>query len=159
MWALPQKGAIGHLLCAETAEIYEDVFGRERVRVFVFEQFAEDPNATVRQLCRFMGVNPEEGIELLQGKRENERWTAAQIERLKKNQESLLRSILFRHGTSRIRNRMLGFGPERTDDGAPKARAPIPAQWKERILQFARQENRKLAEEWGLPLEKYGYSL
>ena len=157
MWSLPPKGAMTHLLCADTANAYAAEFGRQNVHLFLFEQFAEDPPEVIRSMCRFIGIDAEEGVALLDGQRANDRWTVEQIERLKAIEGSPSESLRFRQGTWRDRRRMLGLeGPVPTA-GTPRARAEIPPMWQERILQFAREDHRRLVDEWGLPLERYGY--
>ncbi len=159
MWHTPRKGAFGHLLCAETADVYADVFGRDRVRVFVFERLAREPDAAIAELCEFVGIDAPEGIALLKGKRENDRWTDTQIERLKQISRCRERSARFRTGNRKLRNELLGFDPRGQADQAPKARAAIPAAWQERINRFARDDHRRLIDHWGLPLEQFGYPL
>jgi hypothetical protein len=159
MWNLPRKGAFGHLLCAETADAYANIFGKDRVRVFVFERLVKDPDAAIADLCEFVGVDAAEGVTLLKGKRENDRWTDTQIERLKQIEQSRVQSVLFRRGTRKVRNKLLGFDPHTADDSAPKARAPIPAAWQDQIAQFAREDHRRLVDEWDLPLEEHDYPL
>jgi hypothetical protein len=159
MWSLPRKGAFGHLLCAETADAYAEVFGKERVRVFAFERLARDPDAAIGELCAFIGIDPEEGLVLLKGKRANDRWTDTQIERLKQIERSRVRSILFRRGNRKVRNKLLAFDPRGEPGSGPKARAEVSPAWQQRIIEFARDDHRRLVAEWGLPLEQYGYPL
>jgi hypothetical protein len=156
IWGFPQKGPISHLRCADTADTYAAEFGRGNVRLLMFEHFVENPPEVIRSLCRFMGIDGDEAVALMDGKRENDRWTVEQIERLKAIERSPQESLRFRQGTWPDRQRMLGLdGPQKTS--AAKARAPIPPVWQERILQFARQDHWRLADEWGLPLARYGY--
>jgi hypothetical protein len=159
VWRLPEKGALSHLEYAQTMDVFADVFGKDAMGVFLFEQLVEDPHATVGRLCRFIGVDVEQGVRLSQGKRENERWTVTQVERLKLIQRSFWRSLAFRCGTGRVRRKLLGLDPRTRSDAAPKARAELAAPWRERIVELVREGNRRLASEWGLPLEHYGYPL
>ena len=157
MWSLPNKGAFGHMLCAETSDAYAVEFGRENVRMFLFEQFAENPPAVIRPTCRFLGIDAEEGIQLLDGKRANDRWSVEQIERLKAIERSPSQSFLFRQGTWQVRQRMLGLDNRDTASDVPKARAEISPSWRERVLEFVRDDHRRLADDWGLPLSQYEY--
>jgi hypothetical protein len=43
----------------ERMKRYFDVFPREQIRTYLFEDFKRDPTAVVRDLCGFVGVNPE----------------------------------------------------------------------------------------------------
>ncbi len=159
MWSLPQKGAFGHLLCAETAEAYAEVFGRDRVRVFLFEQLVRDTDAVIADLCEFIGIDAEEGVGLLQGRRANHRWSERQVGRLKQIERSPMRRTLYRRGPKVVRNRLLALDCKAEPGTQPKARAAIPPAWQERILQYARDDHRRLAQHWGLPLDQYGYSV
>lgn len=44
---------------AEQIAAYRDLFGPERVRVIVFDEFARDTAGTFRDTCSFLGVDPE----------------------------------------------------------------------------------------------------
>jgi hypothetical protein len=159
MWSLPKKGAFGHLLCAETADAYADVFGRDRVRVFLFEQLVQDTDGVIADLCEFIGIDAEEGVGLLQGRRANDRWTELQIRRLKQIERSPMRRTLYRRGPKVVRDRLLALDGKAEPGAQRKAQAAIPAAWQERIVQYARDDHRRLAQHWGLPLDQYGYSL
>ena len=159
MWNLPSQGAFGHLRCAETAAAYAKVFGKERVQIFLFEKLVENSSETIGDLCRVFGVDPKEGSRLFQQKRQNDRWTLAQTERLKEIQTSPSMTLLFRKSSSKDRKQMLGYDPDAGTSSAPKARVKIPAKWRERTIQFVREDPQRLVEHWGLPLEKYGYPL
>jgi hypothetical protein len=41
----------------------------------------------------------------------------------------------------------------------PKAQVEIPDPWQKKINDFTRQGNQWIAEQWGLPLQEYGYPL
>ena len=159
MWGLRHRGAFTNLLCADTADAYAAEFGRENVRVFLFEQFAEDPPAVIRSLCRFMGIDPEEGVRLMEGKRANDRWTIEQIEKLKAIERSPAELRAFREGTRQVRQRMLGLDEGNRPRGGPKARTEVPPEWRDRMREFVRDDHRRLAVDWGLPLARYGYSV
>jgi len=42
----------------EQVKRYLDTFGRERVQVYIFEEFAEEPGETCRKVFAFLGVDP-----------------------------------------------------------------------------------------------------
>ena len=96
-WKLPIKGAFGHLLCAETAEVYAEVFGRENVRLFLFEKLVTDRRATITEMSRFIGIDGDEAFRLFDGKRANDRWSNEQIKRLKKISKSKLKIVSLSH--------------------------------------------------------------
>jgi hypothetical protein len=159
-WSHNRKALIGHMLCADTADAYAGVFGRDNVRIFVFEQFVENPETVIRKMCQFMGIDGEEGVRLMEDKRANDRWTVEQIERLKALEKSPEDARVYREGDRSVRWQFLGLDEYgRPRQNASKARAVVPSDWLERILQVVRDDHRRLVENWGLPLEQYGYSL
>lgn len=152
----PEKGALTHLEYAQTIEMLAGVFGREAIGVFLFEQLVEDARRFLRSLCAFIGIDAAEGVRLTAGKRQNDRWTSAQLDRFKAVERSTWRSTAFRFAPRPVRERMLGR--HRADDG-PGARAHLPPEWRERIGELTRPGNRRLVEQWNLPLDRYDYPL
>jgi len=158
-WRKQGKAPLDHLGYAQTIEIFADVFGKEAIGIFLFEQLVEDNAAFIESLCRFIGIDSREGVALASGKREADRWTTAQIDKLQKIQRSVVESMKFRFASKRERRRMLGLMPNGISPGGERARADIPDHWQEQILNVTREGNQRLAEKWGLPLERYGYPL
>lgn len=156
-WEKPGHPPTAHLEYAEAVEVFASVFGRESVGIFLFEQLREDQAAFIEAICRFLGIDAQEGVIHTRGQRENDRWTQAQFDRLKRIHGSLLRATLFRFANRRARRRMLGLG--RNGSEGPRARAEISEAWQERILDKTREGNRRLMERWNLPLDRYGYPL
>ena len=149
-----------HLEYASAIDIYADVFGRENVGVFLFEQLAADPRTYYENICGFMGINPEEAMSHIDGERKNERWTDTQLERLGSIHGSLLKSVLFRFSTRAVRRQMLGL-PRNTrgvpPPGSKGAKLSISPRLKQRIYDKTREGNRWLKEGWDLPMDDYQY--
>lgn len=150
----PEKGALTHLEYAQTIEMLAGVFGRESIGVFLFEQLVEDAPGFLRALCEFIGIDPDEGIRLTAGKRRNDRWTSAELDRFKAVERSTWRSTAFRFAPRSLRERMLRRNGA---DDDPPARAHLPSEWRERIARLTGPGNRWLAERWSLPLDRYDY--
>ncbi len=148
-----------HLDYAKTINIYSELFGKNAVAVFLYEDLRENTPVHIENVCRFIGINAAEGVTLTDGKQVNLRWTQKQFENLKHIQASMLRSLLFRFTYNTKRHRVLGF---RSNPGlrvGPPARVAIPKVWKRKISDVTRNGNRWLEQEWGLPLQRYGYPL
>ncbi|NQT18017.1 MAG: sulfotransferase [Planctomycetes bacterium] len=158
-WTATGKAPLSHLDYAATVDLFARTFGKESVGVFLFEELVEDNAAFIESLCRFIGIDPQEGIDLAAERRGADRWTVEQIERLKRAQGSLFRSTAFRFVSRRRRREMMGFLPDGTAPGGERARAPISERWQERIVERTREGNQRLVEQWGLPMEKFGYPL
>jgi hypothetical protein len=147
-----------HLQYGETVQAYVRYFGRDNVHVLLFEDLVENEKSFFEGICRLMQINVEEGLRLVSGERDNERWTMHQIEILKGVLTSSLRSFLFRFRGRAERLRLLGLD----DYGIPvkrgaKAIAPISPEWQTEILKVTREGNRWLEEQFGLPLTRHGY--
>jgi hypothetical protein len=54
-----------HVRYVEQVRRYRDLFGSERVLVLIYEDFRRDNEATVRAVLRFLGVDDERRIEVL----------------------------------------------------------------------------------------------
>ncbi len=137
------------------AQAYVEAFGRENVGVFLLEDLAKNTETFARQLCAFIGIDGEEGVRLLTGKRMHGRKST--------------RGLAY----ARIRNALLGpnihlgqFVPAGAVDafsaflsrGRP-VKVELPTEWVAELESYYRDENCRLAKEWGLPLEKYGYPM
>ena len=57
------KGSIDY---AATIQIYAELFGKSSLGVFVYEDLVENPKAFIRQVCEFVGIDPEQAMGSLQ---------------------------------------------------------------------------------------------
>jgi hypothetical protein len=144
---------------AEAIEIFADVFGEDRMGIFVYEQLAADPAEYIRSICRFLDIDAEQGVTHALGKRENARWSQRQIERIQEIQRSPVQSMAFRFANKKARRFMLGIRDGGKPIEGPPARAEISDGWRERIEDKTRQANQRLVQRWNLPLAEYGYPL
>src|SRR5579885_362075 len=64
-------GLVQMLQYDKLASAYRNVFGPENVGIFLFEELRDRPADFANRICRFMGVDPKIGAELLKDKREN----------------------------------------------------------------------------------------
>ncbi|MGD2127142.1 MAG: sulfotransferase domain-containing protein [Desulfobacteraceae bacterium] len=148
-----------HLDYARTTQIYADVFGKEAVSVFLFEDLKEEPSVFVKSVCELVGIDESEGVLLTREKRENVRWTSEQVERLRRIDQSIIKKWRFHFAPRRLRLRMIGIGSYFEPGTGPRFKVDIPKVWQDRIAERTREGNRWLAKEWKLPLEKYEYPL
>ena len=157
----PKGAPFSHLDYAETARIYADIFGKESVRICLFEQLVENQANFVANVCGFFGIDSAHGVHLASARRENVRWTTNQMKRLEKIKSSRFRSLAYLSATKQRRMKMLGWSRTQATSNSQgqKLRAEISASWQDKILDLTREGNRYLVENWQLPLEKYGYPL
>ena len=106
----------------------------------IFEDLVADREKFFRKICETMGVNAEEGIQLVEKNVDNSRWTTTQIEALDLVAGSPLRSFHFRFASKRTRRKVLGLNK----DGTPavsgeRARASFSPEWQEKIFETTRK--------------------
>jgi hypothetical protein len=147
-----------HLQYPETIRTYAEHFGQDNVCVIPFELLLADQSAFYTRLCSFMGIGLEEALTLVHYNDDNSRWTSQQLKKLKDIQESPAASMKFRFSGRQQRRAMLDLQP----DGQPatpaaKARAPIPEDLQQQILERTRAGNLWLQETFDLDLGQYGY--
>jgi hypothetical protein len=149
---------IPHLQYADTIQAYVDQFGIDNISVFLFEDLFADKHTFFKSICDAMGVDPDEGIRLMDEKTDNERWTVRQIEALVKIKGSFFESLKFRFSDKQTRKQLLELGRDNIPlmEG-PKAQAPISPEWQNKIYEMTEKGNRWIEEMFNLPLEKYGY--
>ena len=93
-------------------------------------------------------------------KRENVRLTQKQLDDLRDHCRSPVSGFILRHGPAFLRARIMARIREQdTSDESGKARAPLSAEQVARIDDDARTGHRWLMEEYGLPLDRYGYGV
>jgi hypothetical protein len=156
-WGRTHKGALANLEYARTINIFAEVFGKDSIGIFLFEQLLENEAEYLRRLCRFIGVDEEKGGAIEGGEKRNPQLSAAQLERIKSIGLSPLKSLLFRIAPRRVRRKQARL--TRALQEGPKATVEIPDDWRSRIEDMTRQGNQELVENWGIPLASYGYPL
>ncbi len=74
------KNFLGVLQYYETVQFYVDLFGRDNVGVFLFEEFLEDKKGFLGKLCRFLRIKDVEKAEaLLDGKHELPKFSRMEV--------------------------------------------------------------------------------
>jgi hypothetical protein len=148
-----------HLDYATTVQMFVDVFGRENVAVYLFEDLVADSMSFLERLCAFTGIEFEAACELTQRARSNDRWTQEHLDEIQRIAASPIQRIAFQLADKQARLKMIGLDePVGTAEG-PRARAPLSATWLRRIEARTSVGNRRLVEDWSLPLADYGYPM
>lgn len=150
---LPGQGVISHIELATTAGIYAEVFGTSNIGFCFQEQLVQEAVAFMDCLGGFLGIGAQESFELVNGRRKNDRVTQAELTRIRRLSDSPKFKPLYRRLPLRTRRMLL----EHRLPNSPPAEAEIPEQWRERIMDRARESNRQLKQRWDLPFERYGY--
>lgn len=142
----------------DTIRAFCEVFGKENFNLLLFEDLVAGEEAFIRSVCRMTEIDADEGVRLCLGKRDNERWTTTEIEFLKRLKRSFWQSLKYRVMTPEARKKLFNFeGNGESKEPGVRARAEISAEWQKRIFQVAREGNRWVEDEFGVPLTKYGY--
>jgi len=131
---------------------YVSLFGRANVGIFLIEELVKYPDYYTQKIAKFLGVDPNVAIDIMRGKHENARFTVI---------ESLYRDLCIKLGTSNYDwtrsdsprwitklGKLLGKNTVRID---PKL--------ENEIQNLYSAGNQRLAEEFGIPLQEFGYGL
>lgn len=141
---------VGNFVYLNTIDYYSRLFGRENVKVLLFEDFIHNKDAYVEELAQFMGIDAEASQRLLEGAHDNER-----MEQSRLDFEQFLGSRVPIKGSRTVYRVSRAF---RSLSGKKqKARVEIPQPWLDRINAYYAAKNRDLAEQYNLPLKQYGY--
>jgi len=153
-----QGEILPHLQYGQTAQIFSEYFGPKNIHVLLFEDLVADEKSFFIRICDLAQIDAHEGLDLVKGERDNERWTTHQVETMQQIARSPLRSLLFRFTNRTNRLHMLNLD----NNGMPTAsghiaRAEISPEWQKEIFKVAEQGNRWLEDHMGLPLTRHGY--
>jgi len=135
----------------QLVEHYVNVLGRHNIGVFLFEEMVTAPNAFLSHLYQFIGIRSVAEVRPLA--KENARLTARQY---------WYRRAVTDHIPDRLVAAADRLVPKRLrkllERGAPM-KAHLSHSWRMRLDPIFAHGNRYLAEEFGLPLQRYGYAL
>jgi hypothetical protein len=147
-----------HLEYPETIQMYVKQFGVENMHVFVFEDLVSDHDRFFVKLCDVMGIDANEGLELVRGEVDNSRWTTRQIEILEQTTQAARRSLSFKFARKKGRKKILELDNASVPiESGEKARAQISREWQKRVIDVTREGNLWLQKVFDLSLEEKGY--
>ena len=122
-----------HLDYATTIDLFAEVFGRDQVGVFLFEDLVQNPTEFVQSLAHFIGIDPVQSLHLTQQSRANDRWTEAHLQQIHRIASSRPRRLAFRLANKRGRLRMIGLKDVVGTAEGTRAQASLSPIWKQRI--------------------------
>lgn len=138
----------------KVADAYANIFGKENVALFLLEELQADPSDFAKRLCGFIGVDPERGAALITGERRNIRVSEKYYKYAKLRKRLGLNIPIGRFAPQFIRELF-----KKAVMGGRAAKIKLPPVWVERLEDRFRSDNRRLADEWNLPLDRFGYPL
>ena len=147
-------GVLGVADYQRTIEIYRTLFGAERIAILLLEQWTADPQAFADRLSAILGIDAATTRQLLDNRRTHGQESARYVhyDRLRKRFPAAGRiAACLPAGV-----RTLGGGFLKRGDAQ---RAHFPTGWSEKLSDLYREGNRKLAEQYGLPLREHGYAV
>ena len=134
--------------------LYADLFGKDRIHILFFEDFVNDKQHFMTELCRILDIDEAQFLELIGNNCERKRFSARILNYYKfRNWFFWNRSVSKYLPFGKILKRFLFsyLGKGKPADGF------MSDAWKNRIFELYAEDNTKLAIEYGLPLAKYGY--
>jgi hypothetical protein len=139
-----------------TINMYQEVFGEDRVHVFLFEEFVNNKKYFTEKLSRLLSIDAEQSFSLLTGKHNNPRITDRTVTFVKIYEKilpvmSIKNMIPFGNIIQKWFSNYLAKGKG--------ARIQIPNNWEKQLKEFYKEGNYKLMGLKRLPLEEYGYPL
>lgn len=143
----PDRNFPSMIRYADVIDCYCGLFGRHNVGLLVYEEFVHDPTAYVQRLADFLHVDPEEMARLQSGRHEHR----SRPRRVPTANPAPVPGLLGRL-SARLRDR----NPAASTVALS---TEIPEPWLTQLRDQYRPGNRRLAEVYGLPLERYGYIL
>jgi hypothetical protein len=149
-----------HLDYAFTVRAFAQVFKPHvELKVVLFEEITRDSNLFGRRVCEIMEIDPDEGQRLTEGRRSNVGLSRGAIGRLAEIRRSLWKSWRFGLTKPKKRQAFLRDVPSTLPPTMSDAESMLSAASVARIAEVTRDGNRYLLEEWGLPVDRYGYPL
>ena len=134
-----------------------DLLGRENVGVFLFEELMENSEQYYRGICEFMGIDPEEGIELSVQKHLHKRISQNQVDFFKALNASWLRPAMVKRKPLKVRRYMMKKMTDEYNGALIPAKVLLPSGLAQEIAVASKKGHQWLAENLDLPLQKYGY--
>jgi hypothetical protein len=150
-----ERSYIGHARFIYTIDYYARLFGKENIAVFPLEELIQDKETHLRRLSQFLGIDAAESIACVKDAHEHKDISQAALD------AELLRTRYFPvHKFPPVSQllKLTGFIKKKRLKGAV-ANVAIPPHWQEKLETLYRKGNRRLADEFRLPLETYRYPM
>ena len=149
-------GALASFRYDQFLSIYEQLFGKDRVHVLLFEEFVSDRKSFIDKLSGILRIDPVEALNGLKASHERRRLTGRLLA-YNKFRTSFFWGTQFSKLLpfgNRLSNLVDGF----LEKGSP-AKIAMSPEIKKTIHELYCEGNTKLAEKYNLPLAQYGYPL
>jgi len=151
------RGIHNFLSYSQNIQSAVSLLGRENVGISLFEELKVNPEEYYHGICRFMGIDEKEGLQLSRQKHFNQRISQQQIDFLRKVSTSWWWRVLIQRKSIKERRRLFQSIAEKHPDNAMPAKISLTSRLEREIVAATREGNRWLVENLSLPLDKYNY--
>jgi hypothetical protein len=150
-----ERSYLGHIDYFKTVDYYAKLLGKENIGVLLLEELVHTPGEFIKKLSAFLGIDADQGLQLLKGKRANIGTGHIQLE------AEALRSKWHPLSNFFLVSKMLKvyLALKKNVKKKKSAEIPISDDWIERLRQLYTKGNQQLAGKYELPLENYGYPI
>jgi len=147
------RSYLEHANFVSTVDFYCGLFGKENVCVLLLEELMGDREAHISKLAQFLDIDAREALACVGDAHEHKPISRAVLEL-----EELQAKFFPFHRSAVVGGilKAAGFFKRRKYKDAP-AEVMLPEGWETRLNALYAAGNRRLADVYGLPLEKYGY--
>lgn len=133
-------------------ELYADQFGRDRVKISVYEDLKETPQEFLADIMRVIGVDVDELPASVATETANVRMPSIMLK--------VAETTPFLYNLRRVFPPSLRGKIRKASQGITgESRLDIPQEWRERITRFCADDLRRLSDEWDLDLGSKGYDI
>ena len=153
--ANPKRGFLFTLKYHETLEVYEQLFGRDRVHVMLFEEFMQDRSAFIAKLAEILEIDAKTAFEFVEGQHEHKR-TSESVARYQALRSRFLWGVPLSRmipGSRHIKKAVFRVWGEQAVE------IEYPGDWRGKIADLFRPGNRAIQEKFGVVLDRFGYPL
>jgi len=134
---------------------YSELFGKENIGVFLFEEMVQDLESFSKRLSNFLDIDETETYNLLNSKHENDgvSQNLNSYRKFKATVSSYIPTFLKNSELIRALDKQLF---QKLKQGK-KQKIEMSIRTKQKIFEYYNEQNKKLADEFDLNLKKYGY--
>lgn len=149
-------GALASFYYKKQLSIYEELFGKERIKILLFEEFIQDKTSFIRKLSNALQIDFNEAYKLIEGRHERKR-----VSRRNLNYTRFRTSFFWNVAFTRYipGGKKLASMLQQYLDSGPPAKIKLSDEWRDSIQKLYAEDNSKLVSDYNLPIEEYGYPL
>lgn len=145
-----ERGYLVGMMYSEHISYYKNIFGKDSVKVLIFEDLKYHPHAFSKEISGFMGIDDSISRELLLKSPKN----TSQDHFIHNFREKILPGIQF---SKLVPDKTHQYLVEKLTKALPHKKTQVPEEYQEKIRDFYKETNQKLITELGIDVAQYGY--